>query len=207
MLSCFSEIHFGSNTLVLKVDQWGPPWVNDLGPVSWKLRHGGGCNQIDSLPCKATAANHITTHLESSTGSVRSHPDLSVLIATQFWGCIALKVHGVASICFADCNGGICNMTGLQMGSGWLANIWTQHRPSAFAHFARQYFKQPNDPEMRKITCIYLARPCFSFSLHFDSNYQQVFVHCNLLRTHPPSYETQTSLMWWRAGIRNHDDQ
>ena len=150
----------------------------------------------------------ISAHLESSVRSVRSHPDPSVLIAIHVgvlglhwkfmeWQVFVLLIVTEAFVTWPDCN--------------WSRDDWPISGPSTgpqlSAHFARQYFKLTNDPEMRKITCIYLARPCFSFSLHFDSNYHQVFVHCNLLRTHPSSYETQASLMWWRAGIRNHDDQ
>ena len=134
MLSFFTETHLGPNTLVLKVDQWGPPWVNDLGPVSCELRHGGGCNQIDSLPCKATAANHSPSGVQRRICQITSRP-LSPHRHPGGSSGVALKVYGVASICFADCNGGICNMTGLQMVAGWLANIWTQHRPSAFGTF------------------------------------------------------------------------
>lgn len=172
-------------------------------PVSCELWHVGGCiNQIDSLPCKATAANHIPSGAQLRISQITSRP-LSLLITNKCGSSgAALKVYGVASICFADCNGGICNMTGLQMVWGWLANIWTQHRLAAFGtHWPT--ILQTNKWSRND----YFSSKALLHVLSAHSNYHQVFVHCNLLRTHPSSYESQTSLMWWRAGIRNHDDQ
>ena len=136
-----------------------------------------------------------------SSGSVRSHPVLHITNKCGSSG-DALKVYGVASICFADCNGGICNMTGLQMVLGWLANIWTQCRLSAFGTHWPTILQTNKWSRNDYFSCQALLH--VPSSAHY--NYHQVFVHCNLLRTHPSSYESLTSLMWWRAGIRNHDD-